>query len=531
MNFTVIGTGASSLASLCALAESGHQITVLDVGRELEEPGKAIKQRMAASDPMDWNDDVRGMASEYKFDGPGVNLRPQFRSLYAYATEAMEGDRQESCKLLQSWAQCGLLNVWGAATLPPRPDDVRNWGIPWDKWDQALSAITPMLGIAGSSDNLDAIYPRYVHQPALRISRQAANVRARMERNQERLNRDGIWFGDARLAIEPSRCRYCGMCICGCPDDAIFQGRSQLQKWIDSGRIRYLRGHLVERLETQRNQVIISGTNITTGNPFRYESDRVFLGAGVLADLRILGRSIAGLRQARIAFHPYFLAPVLFLDRASQVRTERAYSFAQLFLAVVDPSLSSHNIHIQLSTYNPLVTARLKRLFFFLGPASDIASRSIEARIGAIQGLFHSAECPAIECAIEANVGPVRLQLKGFDLKHSAVHKRIKELLARLRSQAGRLGFWPLPIMTYLGAPGEGQHLGGTFPMAPVPTRLANNTNLLGEHPELRRVHIVDGSVLPDLPSATITFTIMANAYRITRDALAADEYSASQIN
>jgi ferredoxin len=350
-----------------------------------------------------------------------------------------------------------------------------------------------------------------------------------MERSRERLNKDGIWFGDARLAVEPERCRYCGMCISGCPNDAIFQGRAQLQEWIESGRIRYLREHLVERLESHPNRVIVSGVNTMTGESFRYESDRAFLGAGVLSDLRILGRSIAGLREARIAFHPYFLAPVLFLDHASRVRTERTYSLAQLFMAVVDPSLSPHNIHLQLSTYNPLVTARLKRLFSFLGRASDVAARALEARIGAIQGLFHSTESPPIECAIDATNGPVRLRLKGYDLRCSAVYKKINKLLSRLRSRAGRLGFWPLPIMNYLGTPGEGQHIGSTFPMAPTLGREANSTNLLGEHPQLPRVHIVDGSVLPELPSATITFTIMANAYRITRDVLATDELPLSQ--
>ncbi len=518
MNLTVIGSGAASLGCLRALAESGHQITVLDVGRELEAPGEALKQRMAASNPADWDAGIRAMPSEYNFDAKGMNLRPSFRSLYAYATEALDQDTQEHCKVLQSWAKGGLLNVWGAATLPPRPADVKDWGIPWEKWDRALGAVTPMLGIAGSKDNLDAFYPRYVHQPALKVSRQAANVRARMERNRDQLNRDGIWFGDARLAIEPDRCRYCGMCICGCPDDAFFEGRAQLRKWIDAGRVRYLPEHLVEQLESRDSQVIVSGRSSSTGQPFRHEADRVFLGTGVLGDLRILARSLPSLSDARIAFHPYVLAPILFLDRAGPVRAERLYTVAQLFVAVDDPEISPRNVHIQLSTYNPLITKKLKRMFCFLGPASDLASRAFEGRIGAIQALFHSTESPAIECAIDASHRPVRLRLKGYDVRTSPVHKKMNRLLARLRSRAGSLGFWPLPVMNYPGTPGEGQHVGSSFPMTATPNGVENSTNLLGEHRQLPRVHIVDGSVLPDLPSATITFTIMANAYRITRD-------------
>ncbi len=289
MKFTVIGSGPTSLASLNALVESEHDITVLDVGKQLEAAGETVKRGMAASDAWDWGDNIRDMAREYEFDGPGINYRPQFRSLYPYATEALADDSQESTKLLQSWAKGGLLNVWGAATLPPRPIDVANWGIPWKKWDQALDATARMLAISGANDNLDEFFPNYVKQPALRISQQALKVRARMQRTREQLNQDGIWFGNARLALDPNRCRYCGMCISGCPYDAIFQGHKQLQKWIDSGRVRYLRGHLVERLESGASSVTVSGTDVANDTPFRHEADRVFLGAGVLSTLRILG--------------------------------------------------------------------------------------------------------------------------------------------------------------------------------------------------------------------------------------------------
>ena len=40
-------------------------------------------------------------------------------------------------------------------------------------------------------------------------------------------------------------------------------------------------------------------------------------------------------------------------------------------------------------------------------------------------------------------------------------------------------------------------------------------TDGMGQLRQLPTLHIVDASVLPDLPAQTITFTIMANAYRI----------------
>ena len=40
-------------------------------------------------------------------------------------------------------------------------------------------------------------------------------------------------------------------------------------------------------------------------------------------------------------------------------------------------------------------------------------------------------------------------------------------------------------------------------------------TNTMGQLKGMPAVHIVDASVLPDLPAHSITFIIMANAYRI----------------
>ena len=40
-------------------------------------------------------------------------------------------------------------------------------------------------------------------------------------------------------------------------------------------------------------------------------------------------------------------------------------------------------------------------------------------------------------------------------------------------------------------------------------------SDILGRPFSLNRVHVVDSSVLPTIPSGTITLTVMANSYRI----------------
>jgi len=62
--------------------------------------------------------------------------------------------------------------------------------------------------------------------------------------------------------------------------------------------------------------------------------------------------------------------------------------------------------------------------------------------------------------------------------------------------------------------PGTDAHFAGTLPMGGTG---ANGTNALGELKGLEGLHVVDGAVLPSLPSKHATLTIMANADRIGR--------------
>jgi choline dehydrogenase-like flavoprotein len=71
----------------------------------------------------------------------------------------------------------------------------------------------------------------------------------------------------------------------------------------------------------------------------------------------------------------------------------------------------------------------------------------------------------------------------------------------------------PLLPLLQMGKPGEGAHVGGTFPMRHTPGEL--ETDILGRLMGMRRTHIVDASVFPSVPSTTITLSVMANAHRI----------------
>ena len=73
----------------------------------------------------------------------------------------------------------------------------------------------------------------------------------------------------------------------------------------------------------------------------------------------------------------------------------------------------------------------------------------------------------------------------------------------------------PIPFFNGRRLPGSSMHFGGSFPMVKDEMVDQSNTNSFGELCQLKNVHLVDGSVLPDIPAGSFTLTIMANAYRI----------------
>ena len=88
---------------------------------------------------------------------------------------------------------------------------------------------------------------------------------------------------------------------------------------------------------------------------------------------------------------------------------------------------------------------------------------------------------------------------------------------ALLRS-LGPIGLIPLTPLAERALPGGGFHSGGSLPMRLRPS--AGEADTLGRPLPARRIHVVDSSCFPSIPSGTVTLTAMANAHRIAGAAM-----------
>src|SRR5262249_30660171 len=194
-------------------------------------------------------------------------------------------------------------------------------------------------------------------------SPQARRLLEHMEGRRARLERAGMRFGHARIAMRTSDCRRCGKCLIGCPYDLILNTRQILDRIRPEPRFRYLPGPVVRRVHERGDRVVVQAEDAGTGAARELTADRCFLAAGVLATARIVLESLRWRdRPLTLLDSQHSVLPLLGLRAVPDVEREELHTLCQVFLDVSDPHLSRHNINCQIYTYNNLYEEVLAKM-------------------------------------------------------------------------------------------------------------------------------------------------------------------------
>jgi choline dehydrogenase-like flavoprotein len=216
-------------------------------------------------------------------------------------------------------------------------------------------------------------------------------------------------------------------------------------------------------------------------------------------------------RQLRLQDSQYFLLPAIG-PPASAEDKDSPLTLAQLFIEIDDPRVASHAVHSQLYTFNDYYAEHMRQRLFrgAVTPLDDLV-KWLANRMIVIQSYLHSDLSPHAQLRLggklEAPTLRVELQL------NAQSQPAIKRVWRRLSVIGRHAGLLALPILGEIGEVGRGYHTGGSFPMRREPR--FGESDAVGRPFSFARVHIVDGSCLPTIPSTAPTLTIMANAHRI----------------
>lgn len=515
--YFVVGSGPAGIACAQALAQRNCKTVVLDPGIRLEPARQSIKARLAASAPSEWSkSDLASLA------GPPLKRKRHPATKLAYGSDfiyrAAAGSTNmvtRGAELVRSHAVAGLSNVWGGAVLPYRDRDTEDWPITTGELAPYYAAVLQWMPLASQHDDLEQFFPSFVQEHvSLPQSRQAQRVLQTLNRNRATLNANGVFFGPSRLAVDAqgSRstmpCQACGHCLHGCPYDLIYSTNTTLRNMVAAGLIEHWPGMTVQRLEETGRDVRLQGIS-ADGSPFQFHAERVFLGAGPLDTTTILLRSLGCYeRTLEMKDLQLFRLPTIHLYHTPNVQTEHLHALCQLFIEIFDERLSPYTVHLQVYTYSKMFREELAKL----GRLELLVPKSLLfGRLLLLQGYLHSYHSGRIGVTLRRGNNSEVIELVGA--KNRAADLCVQELTSKLVKLTRSTGLLPLTPMLDMTPPGGSTHFGGTFPMADAPNELESDR--LGRPAGLKRVHIVDATAFPSIPATTITFTVMANAYRI----------------
>lgn len=492
----VIGSGPAGVACATALLARGRAVTMLDAGLTLEAGREALRTAMEAQAPENWTAEQHAMR-KMPLGGDMPDYKLSHGSDYPYRAAAGAPEIVVDVPgVSASNAQGGLSNVWGAAMLPYREADLAGWPVGLAEMAPAYKAVLGYVPVAGQADALEADFPFYVRpQYDMPVSRQAGVLLRRLDRAP------GVMAGRARVAVNAPACIACGECLNGCPRDLIFSTRHELTQLRAAG-LNYISGAVVRGIAEDAHGVSI---HAFTGRGWQnFSGDRVFVAAGVYGSTALMLRSLER-ERAEILDSQYFILPLLGWARTKGVQAEHLHTLAQLFVEIQDAAVDAHNVHLQIYSYSDVLEAVIAQK---LGALKGLRSWLLERAL-VVQGYLHSDSSGRLEALLDDEVLRVTPQ------RNPATRAVLKRVAKRLRQLP--LGVFPLSPMLQQTPPGRGFHSGGSFPMRENPG--PGETDVLGRPYGRNRTHIVDSSVFPTIPAATITLSVMANAWRIGHSA------------
>ena len=510
------------MACANALLEKGERVLLIDAGFRLESEQQRLLDRIKEGS-MDAVEQLKKGYLETPVSKKGVELKLAYGSDFAYrGAKEYLGFEGSQTGLLPSLAQGGLSNVWGAAMLPYIQKDMVSWPITQDQLAPHYEAALRMTGLAAEEDDLAELFPLYSAQlNPLHASVQAQSLLEGLDRMKSSLNRDGIIYGRARVAIGPNEnqqqeCLYCGKCLYGCPFGVIYNSAQDLHRLGSHSHdnFAYQSDIIVDKISGGNGSSIVSGLNRLSGSPFQVEAERVFLAGGVIPSSRIMLKSLEAYDHAlTLKDSQYFVLPLLSSKGHGDTPREALYTLSQLFLEINDENISPFTIHLQLYTYNDLIPKVLRQKLWFVPGLREILVQPLQHRLLVIQGYLHSDHSGTIQLRLVRDPGTGKERLLVEGQPSTAARQVIEKISRKLSGHFGKLGLTPLLPAVDITPPGRGFHSGGSFPMSAHPSEF--QSDIFGRVKGFPRVHLVDASVFPSIPATTITLTAMANAHRI----------------
>jgi len=525
----VVGSGPSGVHFALSALRRGHDVTLVDGGRQGRPPVLPDAGFNALKEELD---DPAGYFLGERFEG--IVLPTAGKEYYGipphkqYIFDVPTGFhwRATGFEPLVSFAQGGLAEAWTGGCYPFNDAELGDFPFGYGNLEPYYSEVARRIGVAGVQDDLSRFIPHHahLHAPPHLDAQSAALVRA-YDRHRRALNgRLGCYLGRTRVATLTAdrdgreACDYLGRCLFGCPRDALWVPSITLRECRTYRAFHHEPGWFAQHFETDEGGTIESllASPVDGGSERRFTADRYVLAAGTLSSARMVLATVArrtgtppvlsGLMDNR-----QVLVPFLNLRMLGQGFDPATYQYHLLGLGIA-AAVPREYIHGQVTTLKTALMHPIMQALPFDLATSAAVARACHAALGVVNLNFHDTRRPDNTVSLErgsddAAALTIRYHPDGTE------GPRIAAGLKTLRQALRRLGCLVPPGMQHIRPMGASVHYAGTLPMSDVPRPWTTTPDCRSR--DFGNLWIVDGSTFPFLPAKNVTFTLMANAARV----------------
>ena len=523
----VIGSGAAAAGAALALSRRADiQITVVDIGLQLEAERKQLVTTLADLPPSEWGAQAFETVSKQSVSSRnlGIPEKRVFGSDYPFRNAGqltgltVFGGATTS---LISSAYGGFSNVWGSQIMPFTAQIFESWPVAASSMHSHYKAILQEIPFAGEEDDLAARFPLMRSPvPLPKMSSRSLRVLNAYENNKSTLNRLGITAGKARLAFDATKCVRCKMCMTGCPYGLIYSAAQTFDMLRRTNRVTFNGGLLALKIIEEAGKVSVVTKEIATGGIRRLEADHVYVACGAIGTTRLVANSLdlfdADLRMLESR---QFILPLLSVHATEDPRQKRDFTLNQFNMVVAPDGAPVDISTLHFYTFNPA---------FIDGLPSVLRTRSAEwlqvqllRRLTIAFGYLPSWNSPRLRIHIGSpskHLNLPDLHISSEDAP-SGHNKMLRAVMLRLIKSARLLDLYPVIPMLRLSPGGKSYHWGGSFPHMNSKSTIFSSDRL-GRVGSWERIHLVDASVFPSVPAMTFGLTVMANAHRIASESM-----------
>lgn len=521
MKAIVVGSGPGAAGVALALTDAGHQVTILDLGGQLHPAKEDVRRRLAGQQPDQWaGADVEAISEQpVAIQKGALPQKRTYGSTYPFDDLGQLGDLAVTPggnQAVISSAYGGFSNVWGAQIMPFSRATFDRWPVSWGQIEPHYRAVLDEVPLAAEDDDYCEQFPLLTGaQPLPPLAPRTEDVLRRYTRHRAGLRAQGITVGHARVALQAKDCTTCGLCMTGCPYGLIYSAAHTVDRLRREGKVEYRSGQLVTRVGQHGDRAVVTARGVD-GTIRNHEADRVFLAAGAMGSTRIL---LSSLEQPppMVTMGESIQIALPFLSRTAveDPRRRQDWTLNQFNILIDRDGDGYDTSQFHCYPYNPAFLAALPAPLRL--KVAEPATAQLLRRITVGLGYLPSWRSPRVRVT-HRPAADDGLRHLTIDSDGALAEDFYRDVLRRLRRAAPRLDLWPVSRMAALSGAAKTYHFGGSFAHAEQPDH--TQTDVLGRHPTMDRVHLVDGAVFPSVPSTTFTLTVMANAHRIASRAI-----------